>query len=216
MNHATLSDVQRKILATLDRCPNASLVVGLGGVRGVGKSTALRQLQCRSSAVHALFCSAALHAYSVEHTGLGLLDHAIPQRDQLREAFGIELAECARRQRICTMIDFHYTDFREDPYKIIQPEALLGAIDVFLLLDAPDEVVMSRRLGESTKGRLLSIDAIQLERASQLRAVQHVADRLGKPFTVVQASGGVIEIGDMIVDGVGVLLTGNNDKKEQY
>lgn len=164
-------------------------MVMVGGVRGVGKSDLLRYVQAEMPTMHVHYMSAELQGFAHETTGVDFFHHDVAIRDALREEYGQRILQRFRDRGGVTVLDSHYTDIRESPDKILHPAALLRAVSGFLLLDAPDEVVLKRRVGQQSKPRSLVIADIQAERASQRQAQQRLAATYRCPALLVDASG---------------------------
>lgn len=174
-------------------------ILTVGGAKGVGKTTALKELQ-ESSRAQVVYVSAELKTFSIVNYSKRLSEHDIPQRDEVRKEYGEVLARRLERSRNNRVyVDLHYTDIREDPDKVLHPALFLNIINYFVIMTADLEIIQKRRLIDKARARELSLEKIKAEQDSELNCVTRLANNYGKPLTQINAALPIPEIVSLLL-----------------
>ncbi|MBI2309386.1 hypothetical protein HYU89_00625 [Candidatus Collierbacteria bacterium] len=169
-------------------------LIGVTGVRGVGKTSAIKSICEQKPEMTAVYMSERLKEFSLKTTQAPFFNHDISTRDQIRSQFGAELTESLRVLSGLILIDFHLTDVREGAGKIIQPDCILREINDYLFLDASDETIIKRRKLGELRGRNLDVRELAVERNAELAALQLVTGLYASQLLLIQAEGAIFEV----------------------
>ena len=169
-------------------------LIGVTGVRGVGKTSAIKSMCERKPEITAVYMSERLKEFSQKFTQKSFFEHDISTRDQIRSRFGAELTESLKVLSGLILIDIHLTDVREGTGKIIQPDCILKEIHDYLFLDASDETIIKRRKLGELRGRNLDVRELAVERNAELAALQLVTGLYASQLLLIQAEGSVFEV----------------------
>ena len=169
-------------------------ILAVGGAKGVGKTTALKELQ-KSPQTQVVYVSAELNRFSLTKNSKRLSALHISERDEVRKEYGEGLAEkLTKSSDNKVYVDLHYTDIREDPDKILHPALFLSIVNYFIIMTADLEVIHERRSAGTTRKRELNLEKIKTEQDSELNCVTRLAHRYGKTLTQINAALSIAEI----------------------
>jgi adenylate kinase len=164
-----------------DRFPQ--VVVALGGVRGVGKSTLVEAFIRARPSFEPISFSDRLWAKAKPVDGGDFAGLPFARRHQLRSEVDLEVLMYLRSAGRPVLLDMHYTDYNEHERRLIHSDILFGAVDWLILLDAPAHVIRSRRRSDVSACRSLDTAAIERERQSEHwgfdQAARRCAGRIG-------------------------------------
>lgn len=160
-----------------------SFLVAVGGARGVGKTTTLKNLAIKNPDFRVISLGEELNNLSINKLGKSFFDIEIVEKDIIRKEHGNDLISRISPLPNVFLLDLHYTDLREKEEKIIQPEIILQNIDVFVFFDAEKELILHRMLVDSEKrGRIQSVSYIERDRIAEMVAAKSLAEKYGKTF----------------------------------
>lgn len=168
-------------------------VISVGGAKGIGKTTALKELG-RLTSASVIHISFELNRFSQEHHGKRLRELTIFQRDRVRMDYGNSLAERLVKTADRMYLDFHYIDVREDPDKILHPESLLSIINNFAVVVAAPEVIQARRSSDKEEKRSLDLEEIKIEQNLEATCARKLAVFYNKQFSQVNGESSVKEV----------------------
>lgn len=166
----------------------------IGGVQGVGKTTVLAKLRQVDPQIEVIFVSKELETLSIAVNGQPFSKQELQERGRLRQTYADILETQLRSSSQPTLLDLHYIDPREDASVILHPPKLLSNISVFILLDAPDEVIVDRRSKDTTRERTPVLESIRSDRESQYLALHRLTSTYHRPGIVIPANQAVDDI----------------------
>ena len=184
-----------------------TLLVAVGGVSGVGKSTILRHLAGSASGITCRFTSHELQELSLTWTGQEFHEHNESGRDHLRQALAQLIVASLFQEKSQVLLDCHYVDINEDRNKIIQPEVLLRHLTMALFIDASTEQIMRQRRSDKNRIRSLSLKELQDERTAELTAFKQIALDYDIPCLRITITDDIVEESSRLLQTVKWLET---------
>jgi deoxyadenosine/deoxycytidine kinase len=178
----------------LSKSHEFSCVIGIGGIRGVGKTTTLNRLRQSRNDIDIIHVSQELKRSSLEMMGINFFDCDVPTKNIIRIEVSSQLVERLMNRCGVSILDLHYTDYREDYHQILMQNGLMQIIDVFVFLDVSDETIINRRSKNLHDYEKHSITEIQQERSSEMQAVRRLILDRRCPGLFLSAEGTIDEI----------------------
>jgi len=183
------------------------IVVGVVGPRGVGKTTALDLLGEEHIDIKIVYYSKELVQYCLSIEGASFFSLSIEDKDRIREGFAAHLIQKIKLISGIVIIDMHITDIREGHGKTIQPSSILELIQMYILLDAPRNIIYARRLlGDVVKKRSLNLKDIDSEIENESKSLTRISSQFGQPYFVVDAIGSPNNIAQAIMNSIAELI----------
>lgn len=173
-------------------------IISISGARGVGKSTLVHYLGIELGwpVIH---ISEELVAFSKLNTGKGLFELDIPDRDIIREQYGNVLTQRLSIVNSSSLVDLHFSDYREGRDKIIQPDTFLQIMTGLKVLVAHPHKIRDRRLLRAGKNPILDIDLIRTDQNTEIKAARIISERFKLPLQYVLANGSVEAVRSQLV-----------------
>jgi adenylate kinase len=161
-------------------------IITVGGVKGVGKTTALDYLR-QSYGFSIIHISFELNRFALERTGNAISGLPRHLKREVRDDYGKSLAKQLRTHNVRTYVDLHYTDVREDPDEVLHPDEFLREVSIFSIIQAPAEVVRTRRSLDLTRTRNEAQDLIA-EIQSEFNCSKKLATKYKKRLAEIDGS----------------------------
>lgn len=152
----------------------------LVGVRGVGKTTLVRSVLPRLPSVDHVVGSAVLRELAGD--AFARFDHLPPEvKNAYRRQAIAWMEDRQARERKTILCDGHTSLLDESTGRVnaVFTEEDCGFFRELILLEAPLEVILARRMGDTTKRRILDRSAIEAEIDGERETAARIAREWG-------------------------------------
>lgn len=159
-----------------------SVIIAVGGPKGVGKTTVLEQAINQLPEWQLIKVSAEL----LRLTDNSWSNLSIGRKDEMRQLFAQELLKNLPNK---LLLDLHYVDLREGAEKCIQPAELINKCTHFIVFLALPELILKRReKREKDRSKELSLVQIREEIIAELNMARKLAEESKKTYFVFDRS----------------------------
>lgn len=164
-----------------------SVIIAVGGPKGVGKTTILEQTINQLPEWQLIKVSQELLRLT-DNSWRSLL---VARKDETRQLFAQELLKNLPDK---LLLDLHYVDLREGAEKCIQPAELINSCTHFIVFLASDEVILERRKKrDKDKLKEINLKEIRQEGIAELKMAQKLSADYKKNYFIFDSSGEVNE-----------------------
>jgi len=161
-------------------------IVHVGGAKGVGKTTALKELRNelrKPSEIAVLFTSQEFNNLATLRYGKTLGELQINQMKLVQEMFMHNVQKMLQK---VVLLDSHYIDMT--PTGIVIPllqKQIWNDLTYHVILEANPEIILQRRVSDATRERQLDIELIVKEIKAERDEAYKIANETGTRILVL-------------------------------
>jgi len=161
-----------------------SVIVHVGGARGVGKTTLLEKfIASQGYLTYLVSLGKILDKLALTEFDLSWTFLNDKQKDAMREKAIQYILSLNEYDLI--ILDSHYADMKESSRKSLMPLYFQQRIDIYIVIDLTGTEIFQRRILDSTKERAGDIIAITEEANAEKKIATIIASENRKPLHVI-------------------------------
>lgn len=161
------------------------LNVAVGGPQATGKSSVLRIVSQQRPEFEVMFFG--------EQLPDDFLALAPSEIERIRAGIARRIASTLARRDSVKIVDLHYLDLRE-PNPRIQPAGFLSCFDLLVFLTAPPEVLLERRMADTTRNdRPMTLADVRRDVEAHLEYYDELVD-VGMNVTLIDCQAQPVDV----------------------
>ena len=173
------------------------VVIAIGGVKGVGKTTLLKNLESVLSnepPTEVVYGSSKLNEIALKEYSKSLNELSSRQTEYVHSLF---LDYIEKDRSSVTFVDMHYADVVDGKIKNLVSQRSGNMYDIHIFLDAPAEEILNRRINDKSRLRNLTISDIYTEINAEKTIAENTAREYNKKlcyFSNIEIKNAIDEI----------------------